>query len=151
MKKPRFLFTLMVMLVAVYASAQDSYREAIKEFCHLSGNASQVTFALKLLNSSLFVTDGTVDLDQLTERYFENVLVMKAADELKERDVTEAEIRKLNSLLSTPAGQDFVTHRNAWTEALRSELTTQLMRHLPEIMSGSISAPIQPNAEIESE
>ena len=150
MKKSSFLNTLM-LLVAIGASAQDSYREAVKEYCHLNGDASQITSALKLLNPSLFVADGSVDLDQLSERYFENVLVMKVADELKERGVAEGEIKKLNSLLSTPAGKDFVVHRLDWSEALRSELSTQLMQHLPQIMSGNISESIQPKAEIESE
>ena len=145
----RLLISFLVMLIAVGGYAKDSYVETIKEFCHLNGDAGQITSALKMLNSELFVADGTIDLDELAERYFEDQLVTKVADELKDRNVSEAEIKRLNSRLSSPAGKDFVAHRLAWTEALRGELTTELMLHIPQIMSGKISEPIQPKAGIE--
>ena len=118
MKKSRLLVALLLMLVAASGYAQDSYREALKEYMLLDGflsNYAQESTAYKQSQSRLFKS-GEVDLDQLTDRYLKEGLVDFLTDmilpQVKEQGVSEDDLKKINSLLSSPEGRIFIEHRN---------------------------------------
>ena len=116
MKKARLLITLAVMLVAASGYAQDSYREALREYLVLNGNLrhfAQESTAYKESQSRLFKS-GDLDLDQLTDRYLEEGLVDFITDvnlpKIKEQGISEEDLKNINSLLSSPEGKTFVEH-----------------------------------------
>lgn len=112
----RLLVTLLVAMISVCSYAQDSYREALREYLVLNGNQShfaQESTAYKHIQSSLFKgEDG--DLDQLTDRYLEEGLFDFITDvalpQIREQGITEEDLKEINSLLSTPEGRTFVEH-----------------------------------------
>ena len=154
MKKTRLLVALLVMLVAASGYAQDSYREAIKEYFHLNGQIGQVESALKALHGPLFDDSGNVDLDQLTDRYIkENLSDLFAGfmeSKIKERNVTEADLREVIELLSTPAGKAYNEHQQAWIDKIKEELPSVMLQNMGQIMYGDTSNPIQPKADIDA-
>lgn len=154
MKKSRLIITMLVMLVAVCGYAQDSYREAIKEYFRLNGQIGQVESALKALHGPLFDDSGNVDLDQLTDRYIkENLSDLFAGgieSNMKERNVTEADLREVIELLSTPAGKAYNEHQQAWIDKIKEELPSVMLQNMGQIMYGDTSNPIQPKADIDA-
>ena len=128
MKKSRLFIAMLVMLVAASSYAQDSYREALKEYYSLNGGLSsldQVSSALKQSSMFLFKSDG-LDLGQLTDRYVKEglteYLVNSMLPKIKELGVSEEELRATSSLLATPEGKTYTEHSGQLTEALKSEL-----------------------------
>ena len=154
MKKTRLLIAMLAMLVAASGYAQDSYVKAVKDFYRINGQVNQFTSALKELNTYLFDNTGGVDLNQMAERYVEECLMPElaeyAAPKMKEANVTEADLRGVISQLSTSAGKNFLEHQQAWTEAMKSELTTLMMQNISKIMMGDTSTPIQPKEGIDA-
>lgn len=152
MKTSRLFIALLLLSVAASGYAQDGYRQAVKEYLILNGQVNQLTSALKTVSTIMFESEGQ-DLKQMTERYVEECLMDKITDitlpKMKEQSVSETDLKDAISLLSTPAGQLFNEHEQAWTEAMRGELSSLLIKNLPKIMSGNISDPIQPKADIE--
>lgn len=152
MKKSGLLVALLVMFVAASGFAQDSYRQAVKEYLTLNGQANQLSAAIKKLSPVLFMSEDSKDYDQLTERYVEERLLDKMADlvapKMKERNVTETDLMNANSLFSTPSGKAFNEHQQAWTEAMQGEFPSLMFQHLHKIMTGDTTDLIQPKAEI---
>ena len=116
MKKSRILLAFLSLLVAASGFAQDSYREALREYLVLNGNLShfaQESTAYKESHSRLFKS-GDLDLDQLTDLYLEEGLVDYLTDvnlpKVKEQGITEEDLKEINSLLSSPEGRTFVEH-----------------------------------------
>ena len=122
----RLLITLMVATASVSGSAQDSYREALKENLLISGNFDKlkVKDVFIKINENLFVESDDVKL--LTERYIEEAFTEHVADMvepiMKEHNVTEADMRTVNALLSTPKGQAFLSHDEVWDEKFKNTL-----------------------------
>ena len=148
---------MLVMLVAASGFAQDSYREAAKEYFALNGGTKyfdQVAPALKQSSVFLFKSGG-LDLGQLTDRYVKEGLteymVNSMLPKIKELGVSEEELRATSSLLSTPEGKTYIEHSGQWTEALKSELTAILSEKISKIENGEFSDPIQPKAGIDAE
>ena len=148
------LVALLISLTAVCGYAQDSYREAIKEFFRLNGQIGQIESALKALNGPLFDDSGNVDLNQLTDRYIKECVSDLFAggmeSKMKERNVTEADLREVMELLSTPAGKAYNEHQQAWIDNIKEELPSVMLQSLGQIMYGDTSNPIQPKAEIDA-
>lgn len=116
MKKSRLIIVLLTLLVAASGYAQDSYREALREYLVLNGNLrhfAQESTAYKQ-SQSRFFKSGDIDLDQLTDRYLEEGLVDFITDvnlpKIKEQGILEEELKEINSLLSSPEGRTFVEH-----------------------------------------
>ena len=157
MKKSRLFIALLVMFVAASSFAQDSYREALKEYYSLNGGLSsvdQISSALK--QSSMFIfKSGGLDLGRLTDRYVKEGLTDYMVDsmlpKIKELGVTEEELRATISLLSTPEGKIYTEHSGQLTEALRSELIAVLSEKMSMIENGEFPDPIQPKAGIDTE
>ena len=76
MKKTRFLIALLVMLVAASSYAQDSYRQAVKDFWtyYAKDYVNQIDTVFKSSfksSNDFWFESGDLDLDQLADRYLE--------------------------------------------------------------------------------
>ena len=108
MKTTRFLFAMLVMLVAASGYAQDSYREAVKQYLNVDDKFERLKPVISIFKV-LFVNDDKVDLDQLSERYLNEQLVDDYLEilipPLQAQNITEADLQEVYSLLSTPQGR----------------------------------------------
>ena len=122
MKKTKLLIALLVMLVAASSYAQDSYRETVKQFVLANGQLDRMQSAITTMNETFFKKTEGVDLNALTERYVKERLNDQMTDlvlpMMKERNVTEADLRTVTALLSTPEGKLFTAHQNEWNTEL---------------------------------
>lgn len=154
MKKSRFLIALLVVLFAASGYAQDSFRETLKEYYRLSGQGSESLSSLNQLNTYLFDNNGSVDLEQMTKRYVEESLTDWMVDlwvpKFEEINLEEADLKIINSLLATDAGQSYIAHQHEWNAALKENISTVMMENLTQIMSGDTSNPIQPKEGIDA-
>ena len=150
MKKSRLLIAVLVMLVAASGYAQDSYREAVKKYLSVLGPADEMKSALYEMNETFFVPSSNVDYDMLTERYFKEVFNDQLIDMfepmMKERNVTEADLRTLNEMLATPKFQTFIAHQNEWLEKL-SQISDEC---ISQINDGEEPKNIQVNPDIDA-
>ena len=150
MKKSRLLIAVLVMLVAASGYAQDSYRQAVKEYLSVLGPADEIKSALYEMNETFFVPSSNVDYDMLTERYFKEVFNDQLIDMfepmMKERNVAEADLRALNEMLATPKFQTFIAHQNEWLEKL-SQISDECISKLND---GDEPENIQVNKEIDA-
>ena len=154
MKKTRLLIALLVMLVAASGYAQDSYREAVKEYLAVTSQEAlndywnMMDSVLKADNTFWFES-GNVDLNQLTERYFKEGIMDYMTDfmcaKIKDLGVTEAGLRAFTSLMSTPEGQTYNEHSRQWVEAIKQDTT--VFNGL--IMAGEDPGPVQIKAGID--
>ena len=148
------LVALLISLTALCGYAQDSYREALKEYFRLNGQIGQIESALKALNGTLFDDGGNVDLNQLTDRYIKermsDFFAGSMESKMKERNVTEADLREVIELLSTPAGKAYNEHQQAWIDNIKEELPSVMLQNMGQIMYGDTSNPIQPKADIDA-
>ena len=150
MKKSRLLIVLLLMLVAASGYAQESYREAVKEYLSVLGPADEMKSALYEMNETFFVPRSNVDYDMLAERYFKEVINDQLTElfepMMKERNVTEAELRALNEMLATPKFQTFIAHQNEWLEKL-SQISDEC---ISQINDGEEPKNIQVNPDIDA-
>lgn len=168
MNKTRLLIALLVMLVAASGYAQDSYRQAVKDYMTVIGQFEKEKAYISTL-SMMFDRSGNVDIDQLTQRYlderYEDDVIDFYVLAWKEQGMTEADLRELSSLLSTPQYMVFESHYKEWMMGFVSymmEPFMESMRNLEEqLESGEykykeskyvsrMESPIQPNAEIDA-
>ena len=161
MKKSRLLIAVLAMLVAASGYAQDSYREAVKEYLAVTSQEAlndywnMMDSVLKADNTFWFES-GNVDLNQLTERYFKEGVMDYMTDflcaKIKELGVTEAGLREYMSLMSTPEGQTYNEHMAQWVEAIKRDTTAlNSLSNLDslKIMAGEYPDPIQVKAGID--
>ena len=115
---------MMVATASFSGFAQDSYREALKENLLINNNFDQLKDVFININESLFEKNDNVEL--LTERYIQEALVEHFVDVvepiMKEHNVTEADLRTVNALLSTPRGQAFLSHDEVWDAKFKNAL-----------------------------
>ena len=129
----RLFVTTMLLLVGLTAVAQDSYREAVKQY--LLCNSSQLEKGKNVLAAfkDLFVEDAAVNIDQLTKRYIDERLEDSMVDftlpMMKAKGVTEADLLEVTSLLSTPEGKAFITDQQSWilTYSLAFMMSTMMV------------------------
>ena len=150
MKKTRLFIALLVMLVAASSYAQDSYRETVKQFVSANGQIDRMQSAFTTMNETFFKKTEGVDLNALTERYVKERLNDQMTDlvlpMMKERNVTEAELRALNEMLATPKFQTFLTHQNEWIEKL-SQISEEC---ISQLIDGEEPENIQLNPDIDA-
>ena len=155
MKKTRLLIAMLVMLVAASGYAQDSYREAAKEYWTLNVNdnyMSQMDSVFKSCNTLWFESGN---LDQLADRYLKERLMDYMLDsyfipKTKELGISEADLRDYVKLASTPAGKTYQEHLQQWTKVLKSELISKMAQDSLKIKKGETSDPIQIKAGIDA-
>lgn len=147
MKKSRLLIAVLVMLVAATGYAQDSYREALKQYLVYFGQYSKVKTALHDINESFFVKSGNVDLEGLTERYFKEVFIDQIVDlsepMMKERNVTEADMKAIIAMVKPPEFQTFLAHENEWNEKLN--------KYISQLKDGDGLQNVQVNPDIDAD
>lgn len=155
MKKTRLLIALLVMLVAASGYAQDSYREAVKEYCAIfSFNkdfVNQLDSNFKLMSRNLFESG---DVDQLTKRYIEERFMDYMADfmipKMKEIGVSEAALREHVALISSPAGKTYMEHSQQLSKTFMSELLPIMDQDSLKVMNGDTTDPIQVKTGIDA-
>lgn len=169
MKKTKLLFALMVLLVAASGYAQDSYREAVKDYLTVTGQYEKSRSLIPTM-SILFEGNAQVDVGQLTNRYleerFENDMIDWFVDVAKVRDMTEADLKEVGSLLSSPEGKTFEAHQQEWIAELLAEFFDNMrmpfMKSAEEMefdedkdwshggLADLLGPPVQPKADIDA-
>lgn len=151
MKKSRLLIAVLVMLVAASGHAQDSYREAVKQYLLYLGPDNQMKTALCEMKDAFFVPSGNVDLDLLTERYIKEVMIDQMTDMtetmMKERNVTEVDLRTVNAMVAPPEFQTFLSHQNEWDEKITriSDESVSLLKDGGEPENVQVNPDIDPD------
>lgn len=155
MKTTRLLVALLVMMFAASGFAQDSYREAVKDYltgCGIFEKLASLTSDMNMM----FVKDGEVDIDQLNQRYldecFEDDLIGLYMPLLTEKGLTEADLREVASLLSTPQGKTFTAHQEEWMQGFLSDWMSNIYEQLAgaDYDEDFHLQPIEPNADIDA-
>ena len=155
MKKTRLLFALLVMLVAASGYAQDTYREAVKQYLNVDEKFERSKAIIPFFKM-MFVSDGKVNLDQLNERYLKEQLADDYAESLipilQAQNITEADLQEVYSLLSTPQGKTYAAHKAEWESELSSEFTSLMLEAVLDMEpEGEFNLePIQPDADIDA-
>ena len=168
MKKTRLFVALLLMLVAASGYAQDSYRQAVKDYMK-AVNQLEKEKALISSMSMMFDRDGKVDIDQLTKRYlgeqYENDMIDFYVFAYKGQGITEADLRELSSLLTTPESETLTAHTKSWMMEYASYMMTpfvEQMKVLQEPMEPGeyldkvkdyvsfLDSPVQPRPEIDA-
>ncbi len=164
----RMLVALLVAMAAVSVSAQDSYREAVKEYLSATDAIENAKSFMPAI-SKLFESDGQVDVEQLTKRYFddqlENFMIDNNMAKMKELGLTELDIKLVASMLAIPQGKAFQAHYKDWLIDITKFMTTPLLKMMeryskPEEERGPYEhfepwpgfldgATVQPKAEID--
>lgn len=160
MKRPVLLIVLLAMLVAASSNAQDSYREAVKEFVAVSGQLEN-TKSLVTTMSMLFDRSGDVDIDQLTKRYIDErldeVYLDVSVPLLKSCGMTEVDLKELSSLYATPEYKAFEVRQKAWMVDFVAYLMEPLMEMMKNASEGVYKdtgmaerlQTVQPNPDID--
>ena len=163
MKKTRLFVALLVMLVAASGYAQDSYRQAVKDYMK-AVNQLDKEKALISSMSMMFDRDGKVDIDQLTQRYldeqYENDMIDFYVFAYKGQGITEADLRELASLLTTPESETLTAHTKSWMMEYASYMMTPFMEQMKVLQEpmepgeyldkvkdyvSFLDSPVQPN------
>lgn len=164
----RMLVTLLVAMAAVSVSAQDSYREAVKEYLSATDAMENAKSFMPAL-SMMFESDGQVDVEQLAKRYFddqlENFMIDNSMAKMKELGLNELDIKLVASMLAVPQGKAFQSHYKDWLVNVSKFMSMPLMKMMeryskPEEERGPYEhfepwpgfldgATLQPKAEID--
>ena len=158
MKKTRLLIAMLVMLVVASGYAQDSYRDAVKEYMAVTSQKAMDAYLNRMdsvykASSTFWFESGDVDLNQLTERYFKEGFMDYMTDfmcaKIKELGVTEAALREHMSLMSTPEGQTYNEHSAQWLEAIKHDTSFFDGLDSLKIMAGEDPGQVQIKAGID--
>lgn len=113
----RLLVTLLVVLTTMVGYAQDSYREAVKQYL-TAIDQFENSKSLILDMSILYESDGQLDIGQLTKRYideqFENDMIDWFTGIAMTRDLTETDLKEVALLQSSPEAKTFEDHQKKW-------------------------------------
>ena len=130
MKKTRFLIALLVVLVAASGYAQDSYRQAVKDYLTAIGQFEK-TKSLLADMKTLFKKSNQLDINQLTQRYlderFEDDMLDSYVSTMTEIGMSEADLREVTSLVSMPEGKTFADHEQEWMAEFLAEFMMPFM------------------------
>ena len=150
----RLFVTAMLLLVGVTAMAQDSYREALKDYINLSQNqmAEKMQAQIHQLNPMFFEYKQDVDFDQLANRYINERFGVFMADMLQDQfkeNITENDLRKMTAMLTTPQGKAFREHTDTWSAQFEQVYENgDIGQSLNAMMEGKPVAPIVRNSDI---
>ena len=124
------MVVLLMAMTALCGYAQDSYREAVKEYLVASGQTRQVARALTQISQLLFKATDDVNLEELVGRYVDENLDKLAEiteQNTKARDITEGDLREVSALFSTPEGQTYIAHQAEWMTEMPKVYVEQMM------------------------
>ena len=160
MKRPVLLIVLFAMMVAASSNAQDSYREAVKDFMAVSGQFENAK-SLVTTMSMLFDRSGDVDIDQLTKRFIDErldeVYLDVSVPLLKSCGMTEVDLKELSSLYAMPEYKAFEVRQKAWMVDFVAYLMEPLMEMMKNASEGVYKdtgmaerlQTVQPNPDID--
>lgn len=160
MKRPVLLIVLFAMMVAASSNAQDSYREAVKDFMAVSGQFENAK-SLVTTMSMLFDRSGDVDIDQLTKRFIDErldeVYLDVSVPLLKSYGMTEVDLKELSSLYAMPEYKAFEVRQKAWMVDFVAYLMEPLMEMMKNASEGVYKdtgmaerlQTVQPNPDID--
>lgn len=146
---------MLVMMVAASGFAQDSYREAVKDYLALNDQFEKTKSLLSTLNM-IFEKNDLVDIDQLSNRYIserlEDDLVDNTMPKLMAQGLTETDLREIISLLSTPAGKTYQAHQQEWSQEFLTQMFMSMISQGTDIEQGEELElmPIQPDEDIDA-
>ena len=151
MKTTRIIISFFLMLFALGANAQDSYREALKAYTKVNPNLQSFTSdkmkaALQGVNSFLLQNTAADEADKLSSRYLDEQFWDDMIDLLMptmKENLTEAELKELTAILSTPEALSYTSHNMEWTDALTESLTETLTEAAKTVAAGKTPAPIK--------
>ena len=145
----RLLATMLVAMTAMCVSAQDSYREAVKEYLTATGALEKARSFIPTM-SIMFEGNGQVDVQQLTKQYldehFENYFIDSNMSLMRKLDMTEADLGEVTSLLSCPEGKIFQDHQREWIVEFVTNMTMPLMTIMEKATK---KEDLKPNERIE--
>ena len=131
MKKTRLLIVLLSMLFVASGYAQDSYRQAVKDYLTATGQFEKTKLVVSGMGM-LFDKNGQVNIDQLTKRYLDEQYEADMTDYfvtmMQSRGMTEADVRELAALLSSPEGKAFEEHQQEWLVGFASDLLMPFLK-----------------------
>ena len=142
------------MLVAASGYAQDSYREALKDYLAVSRKSvsEKMLTSFKQLNaSSVFEQKEGVDLDGMAARYVNDRLGDLMADAIESamrETVTEDDLRTVIALMNTPEGKTLTEHFDAWSDQLKEDISNEIRQKYDPSKPGKAMAPVVPKVEI---
>ncbi len=139
---------MLLMLVAASGHAQDSYRQAVKDYLIANDQYEKAKSVISSLGM-LFDSKGQVDIGQLTQRYLDEQYEKDMLDcfvlQMTEKGVTEADLKEVASLLTSPAGKAYQEHQQEWLSEFLVDMMLPLMA-----MSQDVEDAEDPYAELES-
>ena len=144
----RLLMTLLVMLPLCGQAQNRSYRAAIKDYITATGlyTAEKMQSHLLSQNANLFENEYGVNLSRLTSQYIKGQYIEDMVDlyEIVFKDnVSEVDLRKVISLLSTPAGISMTKHTLQWSEQFEQDIVGEVQEPLMQAMAGlDITTPL---------
>ena len=142
------------MLVAASGYAQDSYREALKDYLAVSqkSTSEKMLAAFKqFIATGVFEQKEGVDLDGLATRYVNDRLgdLMSDAIESTIREtVTENDLRTVTALMNTPEGKTLLEHLDAWSDQIKEDISNEIRQKYDPSKPGKAMAPVVPKVEI---
>jgi len=152
MPSSRMLTTLLVILVAVCCHAQDSYREALKEYLPFTDQFNQMKSFYQEQCKVFFKPSDNVNLEDLAQRYIQEACLDDLAyifiePMMKECGITEADLRTVKALASSPEGQIYVSHNSEWSRIFNSKV----QELSPWIQNDEELKPVQADPNIDAE
>ncbi len=130
----RLVAALLMAMTAMSGYAQDSYREALKEFLSAKGASGTMKSLLLHMNDAMFKLTDDVNTAELTERFFkerfEDEFVKMMEPSMRARDLTEDDLREVTRLLSTPEGKIYASHEMDWLQKMPGTLISAMIKNI---------------------
>ena len=150
MKTTRFIISFFLMLFALGANAQDSYREAFKAYTKVNPNlqgysSDKMKTALQGINSFLLQDMEEDEANKLTNRYLDEQFMDDMIDLLlptMKENLTESDLKELTTILSTPEALSYTSHNLEWTDAFTESMSEPILEASKAVSSGKTPAPI---------
>lgn len=151
MKTTRIIISFFLMLFAMGAYAQDTYRETFVNYVKVNPNlqsfsSDKMKTALQMFNSLLLQDMEDEEAEKLTDRYLDEQFMDDMVDMLlpyMQKNLTEAELKELTGILSTPEALSYTTHNMEWYNTFEETMAQPVFDAVTSISAGKTPAPIK--------
>lgn len=150
----RMLVISLMIISAIGASAQSSFRNAVKDYMAYNSDYAVDKARTALLEQNSMFFESSANLEQLTAKYLEERYLEDMADIMEPiftGKVTEADLRKFISLMSTPESKLMAEHTQQWSEKFKEELSAYLQAPFSDVLDGKEPKPVERNGNITPE
>ena len=150
----RMLVISLMIISAIGASAQSSFRNAVKDYMAYNNDYAIDKARTALLEQNSMFFESNANLEQLTAKYLEERYLEDMADIMEPifaGKVTEADLRKYISLMSTPESKLMAEHTQQWSEKFKEELSAYLQAPFSDVLDGKEPKPVERNGNITPE